>query len=192
MSRSAHALPYKRWFLATALAVPLFSLSCGNPAVDVRIAALGEEKEGVPPGEHHRPGQPCVLCHSSYGGAEPIMTVGGTIFAGRVGDRIPANGAEVTFIDAFGNRSPVATTNCAGNFWLTEEQWNPGFPLLVEIICKNGAGTEVRQSMATRIARDGSCAGCHEDGPANQGTAGRVYCAETPSGFPPPENCPGF
>jgi hypothetical protein len=192
MSRSTRAFFSPPWLLAAALAAPLSGLACGNPAVDVRIAALGEEKEGVPAGEHHRPGQPCVLCHSSYGGAEPIMTVGGTIFAGRVGDRIPANGAEVTFIDAFGNRSPVATTNCAGNFWLTEEQWNPGFPLLVEIVCKKDGGLEVRQSMATRIAREGSCAGCHEDGPANQGTAGRVYCADSPAGFPPPENCPGF
>jgi hypothetical protein len=192
MSRSAKV--NRGSVLALAIAASLLAASCGNPAVDVRITALGEEKEGVEPGQHHRPGQPCVLCHSTYGGAEPIMTVAGTIYAAPApaGAAIPVEGAVVQLIDGFGNKSPVATTNCAGNFWLTEEQWNPGFPLLVEIVCTKDGGSEVRQTMATRIARDGSCAGCHYDSEPNQGTPGRVYCSSSPTGFPEPVGCPGF
>src|SRR5262249_39649565 len=44
---------------------------CGNPAVDPKIAALGPEANGVPQGEFHRSGQPCLLCHGPYGGASP-------------------------------------------------------------------------------------------------------------------------
>ena len=30
---------------------------CGNPVIDVKIAALGGEVTGVEPSEHHRPGR---------------------------------------------------------------------------------------------------------------------------------------
>ena len=111
-------------------------LGCGNPAVDSRIEALGEENPNVPPSEFHRPGQPCVLCHSVYEAAEPEITVGGTIFASPAKNpgELPTavEGAEISLVDAEGEVKSV-TTNCAGNFFLTKEQWNPSFPLRVEV-----------------------------------------------------------
>lgn len=171
----------------------LLPLGCGNPAVDVRIDALGEEKSGVEPGEFHRPGQPCVLCHSTYYGAEPEMSVGGTIYATPKQD-IPVAGVRVTMIDAQGDARTV-TTNCIGNFFIPKESWDPLFPLHAEIEfdVPGTEGLEKRAVMATRINRDGSCAGCHEGAP-NQGSPGRVYCALDSAGydFPEPDaSCPG-
>jgi hypothetical protein len=171
-----------------------FSLSaCGNPAIDARIEALGEEKADVPPSEFHRPGQPCVLCHSTYEAAEPEITVGGTIFASpsKTLGVLPTavEKATVTLIDAEGEVRTV-TTNCAGNFFLTKEQWNPSFPLRVEVSYPApGGGTQVKPAppMSSRISRDGSCAGCHA-GPVNQGTPGYVFCEENPvTPFPVPK-----
>src|SRR5690606_33596927 len=73
--RAALSIP-----LVAALAA-LGATACGDPVLDARIEALGGEVDGVEPGEFHRPGQPCVLCHGKYGGEEPEMSVGGTIFA---------------------------------------------------------------------------------------------------------------
>lgn len=167
-------------------------MGCGNPAVDARIAALGEENPNVEEGEFHRPGQPCTLCHSAYEGVDPEITVGGTIFASPAKEpgKLPVavEGAEITLIDAEGVVKTV-TTNCAGNFHLTKEQWNPSFPLQVEVrYPAPGAPNQQKPtpSMASRISRDGSCAGCHY-GPPNQGTPGYVFCEEDPQvAFPVP------
>mgnify|MGYP006976433805 CR=1 FL=1 len=32
------------------------------------------------PGPNHRPGQPCNVCHSKYGGATPVFAVAGTVY----------------------------------------------------------------------------------------------------------------
>ena len=65
--------------LGTATLLALLT-SCGDPVRDEQIEALGEEQPEFPPSAIHRPGQPCVLCHSQYGGAEPEMSMGGTLF----------------------------------------------------------------------------------------------------------------
>jgi len=171
---------------------------CGNRAVDDRIAELGEEDPNNPPSEFHRPGQPCVLCHGEYLREEPIMSVAGTIYAVKPATAtekpIPVKGVKVKLTDSFGEKYE-AGTNCAGNFFIRKDQWEPAFPLRAEIeyAVPGSDGSTKRVVMSTRISRDGSCAGCHA-GAANQGSPGYVTCAEVSPDppFPPQESaCPG-
>lgn len=183
------------WLLLAIVGAGFGAAACGNPAVDARIDALGGELDGVEPGEYHRPGQPCVLCHGKYGGAEPLMSVGGTIFATKIASDsdqpVPVEGITVSFIDAAGI-SAKATTNCIGNFFISKEDYDPSFPLHVELEYQLDGGTPRRSPMNSRISRDGSCAGCHVGAP-NQGSPGIVYVVTSNSPFPPPGNdCPGI
>jgi hypothetical protein len=117
--------------LAVSAVAVLALAACGNPVVDQRIEALGDEVDGVEPGEFHRPGQPCVLCHSEYEGADPPMAIGGTIFA-TPGEETPVEGVKVTLTDSVGETKET-TSNCIGNFFITADEWSPAFPLLAEI-----------------------------------------------------------
>lgn len=184
-----------------ALAAAAALVGCGNPSADVRIEALGPEAPGVEPSENHRPGQPCVLCHSAYGGAEPEMAVGGTIYSiptamedatGQVVQPVPVFGATVILFDAFGTKK-TATSNCVGNFWIPTSDWEPAFPIYAEVSFElPGTGQQKRTAMSSWIQRDGSCATCHA-GERNQGSTGRVFLlAEPPaSPFPVPPQCGG-
>ena len=178
---------------AVLAALVLGALSCGNPALDPRIEALGDEKPGVEEGEFHRPGQPCLLCHGKYQGVEPEMSVAGTIY-GTPASETPVEDVRVTLVDAQGETRTVKS-NCIGNFFITREQWDPLFPLHAEIeyALPGAPESTKRVVMSTRINRDGSCAGCHVGTP-NQGSPGWVYCAAADSGleFPEPSSsCPG-
>lgn len=194
-------------FLALALA-PALLAACSNPVEDARIAALGPEDPAVPPSDVHRPGQPCLLCHGPYKGASPEMVVAGTIYGyaydsdNKTADPIPVEGASVELHDAYGdtpinqqtNKKLEIKTNCAGNFYVTKDEWNPGFPLSVALTCPDGM-MGLRVPMTSRISRDGSCAGCHDGNPdfkahdgeapgPNQGTPGWVYCTQPGPGAP--------
>jgi hypothetical protein len=149
---------------------------CGNPVIDSRIEALGEEDPAVAASEFHRAGQPCVLCHSSYEGASPEMVIGGTVFA-TIADQIPVEGVTIKLTDALG-QTFTKPTNCVGNFFITTEEWNPAFPLRAEITYNVPGVPDPRQkTMGSRISRDGSCATCH-DGPRTQISAGWIFCEE--------------
>jgi len=172
---------------------------CANPIQDALIEQLGPEDPAVPESDIHRPGQPCLLCHGPYKGAEPEMSVAGTIYgyswdaAHAKSEPIPVKDVIIEISDAFGTSPAVAPkTNCAGNFYLTKEDWNPSFPLRVAIRYPvPGEENGERVSMGTRISRDGSCNGCHEGKP-NQGSPGWVYCTQRGSGAPdfqPPDAC---
>ena len=181
-------------FAALGLSIALGA--CSSPAVDARIEALGEEVPGVEPSEYHRAGQPCVLCHSTYEGASPAISVGGTIYAvkaAREEDLIPIENARVRITDSFGE-TREALTNCVGNFFLTKEDWSPAFPLSAEIeFTTPGSPGDAakRVVMNTRISRDGSCAGCHS-GPTSPTTPGWVFCAGSQPATPflKPASCP--
>jgi hypothetical protein len=171
---------------------------CGNRAVDERIAVLGEEDPNVPVGEFHRPGQPCVLCHGEYLRENPIMSVGGTIYAYPTQTPeqkpLPVKGVKVKLTDSFGEQYE-AGTNCAGNFFVEADKWDPAFPLRAEIEYPVPGALEStkRVVMSTRVSRDGSCAGCHTANPT-QGSPGWVFCAEAETNPPfPPQDaaCPG-
>jgi hypothetical protein len=156
---------------------------------DAEIAALGPEDPEVPPSEVHRPGQPCLLCHGPYKGASPEMSVAGTIY-GYAWDSndpkpIPVQGVTIELFDTFKTSPPVVpTTNCAGNFYVTKDKWDPAFPLAAAIrypVPNEPMGQRI--SMGTRISRDGSCGGCHVGQP-NQGSPGWVYCTQNAPGAP--------
>jgi len=192
-------LPRSSVLLLIAAVAPLLPAACGNPAVDDKIAAFGPEDPNVAPGEYHRPGQPCVLCHGKYADAEPLMSIGGTIYAFPPAKQneppLPVKDVKVTLTDSFGE-SRELTSNCAGNFFIKKDDWDPAFPLRAEIDYP-GPGTDGMQRrvqvMVSRISRDGSCAGCHL-GPPTQGSPGWVICsdADVPPGFPPQDpTCPG-
>ncbi len=180
---------------ATLPALVLLAAGCGNPAIDQQIAALPPEVPGVPQSEFHRPGQPCLLCHGAYVGATPEMSVAGTVFGTPVEagqDPTPVGNVTVTITDSFGVVQ-TKVTNCIGNFYITTDEWLPGFPLAAKIEYPSLSGTGTTPTyMNTRIGRDGSCAGCHFGARALD-TPGVVYCVDAPADpFPPPgSSCQG-
>jgi hypothetical protein len=188
---------------------------CGNPAVDDKIATLGGEQQGVPKGPYHRPGQPCVLCHSKYYGAKPEMSVGGTVFAD-LKQFLSVENVDVVLTDAVGD-TRTATTNCIGNFFITKDSWDPQFPIAAEIrypvyeadgtVKKDDQQQIVRKvkAMGSWINRDGSCASCHtlygrvpavdqSGAPIWYDSTGWIYCAgpDETATFPAlAPTCPG-
>jgi hypothetical protein len=175
-------------------------VGCADPVRDAYVDALGPEDPAVPQSEIHRPGQPCLLCHGPFKGVEPEMTVAGTIYAYSFdandpdAEPIPVEDVIIEISDSFGNSPPEPPkTNCAGNFYIEKEDWNPAFPLRVAIRYPvPGDPDGARVSMGTRISRDGSCAGCHANKPPNQGTPGWVFCTQrSPDApvFTKPETC---
>lgn len=135
-----------------AAALP-FAAGCRyDPVPQAIIDALGPE-EGTPSATH-RPGQPCIVCHSAYEGASPAFAVAGTVFTRAPdGSLAPAAGLNVIISDsAAGLRK--ACTNAAGNFYVEKDNWQEiTFPLSAQ------AGD---RGMTSLIGRDGSCASCHK------------------------------
>jgi hypothetical protein len=112
-----------------------------------------EDPDG--PSELHRQGQPCVLCHSDYEGAEPALAIGGTVFEQNTVtfQLIPVEGVFVTVFDSAG-ASQKACTNAAGNFFVRAEDWpDAKFPMTVQV---------GNRSMRSLIGRERSCASCHQ------------------------------
>ncbi|NUP13705.1 MAG: hypothetical protein HOW73_47320 [Polyangiaceae bacterium] len=175
-------------FLAILLASAL--PACESPVQDEAIDALGDEVEGVEESEFHRYGQDCLACHGGYGDG-PEWAFGGTIFA-TPGDDIPVAGAIITIVDADG-QSLTRTSNCAGNFYVDAEVFEPAFPVHVEIECPLPDGSTRRNVMGTRVNRDGGCASCHDRGEATFESAGQIYCSATQTNppFEVPPDCPG-
>lgn len=129
--------------------------SCSDPVLDDAVAAQGNETSGVPKGPLHRAGSQCVVCHQEGGTAsDSPFTVAGTIFA-QPARQIGVDGAEVRMTDADGTKF-TAKTNCVGNFFVTPGEWQPKFPLLVEVAKGN-----LRRAMRSPIGRAASCASCH-------------------------------
>ena len=144
---------------------------------DQEVAALGPEEPGVPPGDFHRAGQPCTVCHGPEGPAQTQFSVAGTIFwqpyaaAWRQNQgELGANNATISVVDDLGVPIQI-TTNCVGNFWVTPAAYNPAFPILVHVYAE---GTTFSDDMFTQISRAGSCAECHSD-PPNYNAVGHVY-----------------
>lgn len=153
-----------------SLLLPVLSLagataSCTDPVLDQEIEALGPEQGE--PGPDHRPGQPCVLCHSEFGTApDSVFTLAGTVFDAPT-RYVGVEGVEVRIVDS-GNSKWTAISNRAGNFYLTKGQGEVKFPVRVRI-SKGG----VERPMLSHIGREPSCAGCHFN-PPNAGP-GKVH-----------------
>jgi hypothetical protein len=145
------------------------SVGCVDEVHEQEVAALGPEQPGVPQGPLHRPGQPCITCHGGSGPASQQLSVGGTVY-GVEGQLAPAVGSTVSIEDIDGHVWN-GTTNAAGNFFATVQQFSPHYPTQPTVTTADGS---IPLSMATHIARDGSCADCHAN-PAGPTSAGPVY-----------------
>lgn len=185
--------------LAAAAVAGFAAPACSNPVADAQIEALGGEQQGVPEGPFHRPGQPCVLCHSPYYGA-PEFAVGGTVFADQKGSSFKTvEDVQVVLTDSIGETRTL-TTNCIGNFYIRKDDWDPQFPLAAEIrypvydeatgqpkLDSQGQVVRKVKAMGSYISRDGSCAHCHTlyghgattdaaGTPLYYDSAGWIYC----------------
>lgn len=132
------------------------SPACTDPVLDRQIEALGPE-----PGEvnaEHRPGQPCVVCHSEFGTSSSIFGLAGTVFESPT-KIVGVEGVEVRVVDAHGTRF-TKLTNRAGNFYISSAEGAVRFPVRVRI-SKNGE----ERPMLSHIGREPSCAGCHFNPP---------------------------
>jgi hypothetical protein len=174
LRRSARSrAPLLGALLATAL------LGCEDPTRALAVTGLGPELEGVPIGPLHRPGQPCLTCHD--GATARAFSVAGTVYHA-LDSESPSPGALVRLADDAGGRS-VAAANCAGNFFLSPEDFTPIYPLWVSLTL----GTH-DIAMDSPINGDGSCAGCHATTPSPR-SPGRVYVFESAAEAPTGE-CP--
>ncbi len=168
--------PRVRPLLVLALALPAAALASAcntDPVHTDAVNNLGPEIAGVPKGEYHRAGQPCLTCHGGEGPAKQQFSVAGTVFYGPAnsGGPVGVGNAVVTLEDDTQAVFSVST-NCVGNFFLKPGDWpggGPHFPLLVTIsatvpVPTNGAETPTYEapSMRSHIGRTGSCADCHQ------------------------------
>jgi hypothetical protein len=159
-----------------------------DPVLSQTVKNLGPEVPGIPKGQYHRAGQPCLACHVEGGSTSPAFSVAGTIFYGPV-NAVGVEGAEVRIVDANGSSPPTdaVITNCVGNFFVRKKDWNPQFPLKVTV----GKSGFPDAPMVSLIGRDGSCATCHRFGKALD-SVGHVYLvseAKEKEGYTPPR-CP--
>jgi hypothetical protein len=136
-----------------------------DPVHTEAVKILGPEVAGIPKGEFHRAGQPCVTCHGGEGPASTTFTIAGTVFYGPANGNVPpigVGGVTVTLEDDSESVFPV-TTDCVGNFFIKPGDWpgHPEFPVLVTI---SGAPENMNlvQPMQSHIGRDGSCSDCHQ------------------------------
>ncbi len=172
---------------AGVLAIATFA-ACGmDPVHDGAVAAQGKEVTGVPIGEFHRAGQPCVVCHEEHGPASnSVFSIAGTVFAGPNGT-VGVEGATIQMTDSKNSKFEKAT-NCVGNFFVKPSEWDPAFPILVRV-----AKGAAKRSMKSPIGREPSCGNCHAriiDENNQYGSMPHVYlfAGDDPAG--PSKNCP--
>ena len=141
--------------------------ACTDPVHDDAVSSLGGEENGVRRGPTHRPGQPCLTCHSDDGPGEPAFSIAGTVYATRE-QPDPAPGVTIQLIDARGDEKTLIS-NSVGNFYVATGAWSPTFPVRVSISQDN-----LTVPMQTLINGAGSCASCHRGDPT-QGSMPPVY-----------------
>jgi hypothetical protein len=156
--------------------------ACSDPVIDDARDALGAEDPSVPAGPLHRPGQPCVLCHTEGGPGNLIMSFGGTVYKYETTPE-PLSGAYVNFIDAEGATFSTAT-NCAGNFFVEPGDFEPKFPVWFSIFY---GGQPVYMSSA--VYRERSCAKCHGEVPGPNKVSHVYMSPDTAIAFPE-DGCP--
>lgn len=144
----------KRWVVGLSFAA---AVGCSDPLHDEAVEALGPEDPDVPEGPLHRPGQPCLVCHGSEGPGEPEFAFAGTVYVGP-SDPTPLAGAAVQVIGE-NLRSATVSSNCAGNFFITTEDFTLEFPATVTVT------TSATATMRTLLKRSGDCNGCHHGDP---------------------------
>ena len=158
---------------AALLATPTALVGCLDATHDEQVQALGGEAPGVSPGPDHRPGQPCLVCHGSEGPAKSSFSVAGTVYAVDK-QSAPAVGGQVQIEDINGVVF-LSPTNAAGNFYVLSSQWQPTFPIQLQVSLG-----PVTTQMLTHVGRQGSCAACHQSSPG-PASPGPVYVATDPA-----------
>jgi hypothetical protein len=154
---------------AALLATPAALVACVDATHDEKVQALGGEAPGVSPGPDHRPGQPCLVCHGSEGPAQSSFSVAGTVYAVDK-QSAPAVGGQVQIEDINGVVF-LSPTNAAGNFYVLTSQWQPAFPIQMQVSLG-----PLSTQMLTYVGREGSCAACHQSS-LSPASPGPVYVA---------------
>jgi hypothetical protein len=158
------------------LALALAQVDC-DPVQDDAVSALGGETNGTQPGPLHRAGQPCLLCHDGAFGNPEEFSVAGTVFKTPEA-KAAAVGAQVA-ITAADQTKKTFTTNAAGNFYVTANQWRPQFPLQISVDYQGQT-----LNMDSMVGQEGACAGCHFD-PTGPDSPGHVYAISADAGVAP-------
>ena len=165
--------------------LPLVPACNGDPVQSERIEELGEEASGVEPGPDHRPGQPCLVCHSEGGTASgKAFAIAGTIYRTDKPDSDGAPDIFVQFIDAKGGAPvEVPQTGPTGNFYVPIQDW-PDIAFPVRVALYDDLGGPPIQTMRSLIGREGSCNFCHRRNLASpskleidrsKSSAGQIY-----------------
>jgi hypothetical protein len=168
----------------------MLAVSCTDPVRDRQIERLGPEDPAVPTGPEHRPGQPCVLCHSAGGPASKSpFAIAGTIFETPAADANGADGVQVLFIDSSSATRTYQTT-ASGNFFIPEREWpDLSFPFKVGLLTKDGKPVP----MTSTVNREGSCNFCHKPTPGSRyaipgddqrESIGQIYIGNAAAGAP--------
>lgn len=142
-------------------------IACDDTQRDRELSELGGEAATVAPGELHRPGQPCGVCHGGAGPAHGRFSLSGTVFW-TADSQAPVAHTVVRIIDSLGAQYAVRS-NCAGNFFVRDSEFEPHWPAWVKLEFANKT-----LEMRSPISRERSCAGCHAD-PASASSVGHVY-----------------
>jgi hypothetical protein len=158
-----------------------------------RADALGPETEE--PGPRHRPGQPCLYCHSTTQGdgrGELMFDLAGTVYKNR-SDTSGAPDVEITIENADGTLIRV-TSNRAGNFALISEPgltqpietdegiWRVPGPLVFPLHATVRLGG-LELHMRNAIQRERSCSVCHATHPG-AASNGHIYSVPLPDAGP--------
>lgn len=175
-------------WLVTAVTLAVTGSACiGTSPEEQDREDQGESRDGD---EEHRPGQPCLVCHSAdYHPGDRVFVLAGTVYRSAMDpDDQGLADAEILVIDDAGHEF-AARTNSVGNFMVevtagvsSPEQlergrfqipWDLVFPVSVAV----GYRGEDK-SMETLIWRDGSCAGCHRTSQTGADHVEKVWFAE--------------
>ena len=181
----------KRVFSLVVVGLAALVASCTDPVRDQAIERLGGEDPRVPMGPEHRPGQPCVLCHSEGGPASAYkFAIAGTVFETSSPESKGAEGVKVIFVDASSARRTYET-NAAGNFFIPESEWAElTYPFRVGILKEAGKPVD----MTSTVNREGSCNFCHRPNPGSpyalrgddpRSSIGQIFVANAAAGGTP-------
>jgi hypothetical protein len=158
-----------RYAFMIAAAISLAG-GCGDPVRDALADSLGPEAEGVRPGPDHRPGQPCLACHTDGGRAHPSFAIAGTTYRVKGSPEVLGH-VYVDLVDSAGKKLQLRS-NCAGNFYVPTGNVAMREPFWVSL---SFLGRTI--DMESPIYREGSCAACHRE-PAGAASAGAVFMTD--------------
>lgn len=174
------------WCLIAGVTVAaLVPAGCsGDPVRQAAIDALGPESG--PENADHRPGTPCLLCHSEGGPASSHFVFAGTIYKTNEPGSEGAEGVFVNFVDSNGQQPQVIPqTSASGNFFVLESEY-PELVFPVRTGLYDDENGDVKLRMTSLINREGSCNACHQPNIENptdaqkralRGSAGQIAYA---------------